>query len=142
MKRLLMALVVLTGLIGAGGAVWAQDLNKGMEAYKSGDYVTALKEWRPLADQGNAAAQYNLAFIYNYGNSDAGVTQDDAEAVKWFRKAAEQGNAGAQYSLGVYYLQGKGVVSRSWWKFAGGALRAGDCWPCQAARSRVAGWIG
>ena len=34
------------------------------------------------------------------------------------------------------------VVSRSWWKFAGGALRAGDCWPCQAARSRVAGWIG
>jgi len=37
---------------------------------------------------------------------------------------------------------GISVVSRSWWKFAGGALRAGDCWPCQAARSRVAGWIG
>ena len=70
-----------------GWCGWAQDLNKGMEAYKSGDYVTALKEWRPLADQGNAAAQYNLAFIYNYGNSDGGGTQDDAEAVKWFRKS-------------------------------------------------------
>ena len=110
MKRLLMALVVLTGLIGAGGAVWAQDLNKGMEAYKSGDYVTALKEWRPLADQGNAAAQYNLAFIYNYGNSDAGVTQDDAEAVKWFRKAAEQGHALAQHNLGYKYRKGEGVT--------------------------------
>ena len=34
------------------------------------------------------------------------------------------------------------VVSRSWWKFSGVDLRADDCWPFQAARSSVAGWIG
>ncbi len=56
MKRILTALVLLTGLFGAGGAVWAGDIDKGMKAYRSGDYATALKEWRPLAEQGNADA--------------------------------------------------------------------------------------
>ncbi len=107
MKRLLMALVVLTGLIGAGGAVWAQDLNKGMEAYKSGDYVTALKEWRPLADQGNADAQRSLGYLYYFGE---GVTKDYAEALKWYRKAAEQGDTRAQFGLGFLYYYGKGVT--------------------------------
>ena len=37
MKRLLIALVVLTGLIGAGGAVWAQDLNKGLSPHFPGE---------------------------------------------------------------------------------------------------------
>ena len=87
MKRLLTTLVVLTGLFGSGGAVWAQDLNKGLKAAQSGDFATALKEWKPLAEQGDAVAQYNLGLMYKNG---WGVTQDYAEAVKWYRKAAEQ----------------------------------------------------
>ena len=38
----------------------AQDFEKGLAAVKRGDYATALSEWRPLAEQGNADAQYNL----------------------------------------------------------------------------------
>ena len=77
-----------------------------MAAYESKDYATALKLWRPLAEQGDAQAQYNLGIMYDNGQ---GVPQDDAEAVKWYRKAAEQGIAKAQYNLGVMYANGRGV---------------------------------
>ncbi len=59
--------------------VWAADLQAGAEAYDRGDYATALKEWRPLAEQGHAKAQYNLGVMYDDGE---GVAQDYAEAVK------------------------------------------------------------
>ncbi len=60
MKRLLKTLVILTGILGLAGAVWAQDFNKGLKAYQSGDFATALKGWRLLAEQGRARAQYKL----------------------------------------------------------------------------------
>jgi hypothetical protein len=96
MKRLLTTLVILTGLIGSGGTVWAQDLNKGLKAAQSGDFATALKEWKPLAEQGLALAQFNLGWMYDDGK---GVTQDYAESAKWFRKGAEQGDAKSQRKL-------------------------------------------
>ena len=86
--------------------VSAQDWNKGVDAYQAGDYATALQEWRPLADQGDADAQYFLGVMYEKGN---GVPQNYAEAVKWFRLAADQGDADAQYNLGVMYEKGYGV---------------------------------
>ncbi len=89
----------LTAPAGAG-------LDEGVAAYQRGDYATALREWRPLAEQGNAAAQYNLGVMYNKGQ---GVPQDYGEAMKWYRKAAEQGIADAQHSLGVMYAKGRGV---------------------------------
>ena len=107
MKRLLTTLVILTGLLGSAGAVWAQDFNKGLKAAQSGDFATALKEWKPLAEQGNAVAQYNLGVMYRNGE---GVTQDYAEAVKWLRKAAEQGDEEAQNNLGWMYEKGNGVL--------------------------------
>ena len=51
-----------------------------------------LKEWKPLADQGHAYAQYNLGWMYANGE---GVPEDDAEAVRWLRLAADQGLAEA-----------------------------------------------
>ena len=107
MKRLLTTLVILTGLLGSGGAVWAQDFNKGLKAAQSGDFATALKEWKPLAEQGDADAQFNLGLMYGNG---WGVPQDYAEALKWYRKAAEQGDAKAQSNLGLRYAKGKGVT--------------------------------
>ena len=80
--------------------------NAGVDAYKRGDYATAVREWRPLAEQGNANAQTNLGFMYKEGR---GVPQDYAKAVKWYRKAAEQGHATAQYNLGFMYGKGQGV---------------------------------
>ena len=105
--------------------VAAQDFDAGLEAYKRGDYAAALREWRPLAEQGHAQAQFNLGYIYDLG---LGVAQDYAEAAKWFRKAAgqgvpldyaealklfrkaaDQGNAVAQVNLGGLYFGGLGV---------------------------------
>ena len=69
------------------------DLEAGQEAAKRGDYATALKEFRALAEQGHAGAQTNLGIMYYDG---LGVTQDYIEAERWYRLAAEQGDAGAQ----------------------------------------------
>lgn len=65
---------------------------KGQSAYQKGDYVTALEEWKPLAEQGDAAAQFYLGVMYYYGR---GVPQNYNEAVKWYTKAAEQGETPA-----------------------------------------------
>ncbi len=76
------------------------------KAKLAGLALTALREWRPLAEQGNANAQFFLGVMYDKGR---GVTQDYAKAVKWFRKAAEQGHARAQALLGIAYDMGQGV---------------------------------
>ena len=75
---------------------WAGDFDKGMEAINNGDYATALQEWTPLADQGDAVAQYNLGQMYRMGH---GVPQDYKTAVKQYTLAAGQGYAEAQYNL-------------------------------------------
>ena len=63
-------------------------------------------EWRRLAEQGDAEAQFKLGNRYVEGR---GVPQDFAEAAKWYRMAAEQGHATAQNNLGVMYANGEGV---------------------------------
>lgn len=85
--------------------VWA-DFQAGMEANNRGEYATALREWRPLAEQGDALAQYNLGVLYRKGR---GVPQDDVQARQWYAKAAAQGQAKAQYNLGTLYFNGEGV---------------------------------
>ena len=70
------------------------------------DYVQAVSWYRLAADQGNAAGQRNLGFLYEQGQ---GVPQDYVQAVAWYRKAADQGDAYAQENLGFMYGTGKGV---------------------------------
>ena len=82
------------------------DFEKGVEAHKKGDYETALREWRPLAEQGHAWAQYGLGLMYRKGE---GVPQDYIEALKWLRLSAEQGEASGQDGLGLMYSRGYGV---------------------------------
>jgi TPR repeat protein len=84
----------------------AGTVDDAVAAYNRGDYADAMRLIRPLAEQGDAKAQYNLGLMYDIGK---GVPQDDAEAVKWYSKAAEQGNAWAQDNLGVMYAKGNGV---------------------------------
>ncbi len=43
------------------------DLKAGLDAYKRGDYATALREFRPLAEQGDARTQHNLGQMYMDG---------------------------------------------------------------------------
>jgi len=115
------ALLGLTlALLLGNGVVVAADFDKGLEAVKSGDYETALREWTPLAEQGDARAEHNLGVIYYFGQ---GVVQNDKTAVKWWTKAAEQGNADSQYNLGAMYSRGTGVPENdkkavSWYNLA------------------------
>ena len=91
--------------LGLTAPAWA-GFDEGMAAYDRGDYATALREWYPLAEQGDAEAQFNLGLMYRKG---LGVPRHYAEAMKWYRKAAEQGDAQAQYNLGFMYDIGLGV---------------------------------
>ncbi len=102
MRRVTLVAVFLLAL---AAPAWA-DFQAAWEAYERGDYATALREWRPLAEQGDATAQFNVGLMYVDG---LGVPKDYAEAVRWLRKAAEQGDTDAQNYLGVMYDYGPGV---------------------------------
>ena len=80
--------------------------DKGADAYKRGDYATALAVFRPLAENGDTKAQSILGLMYSYGE---GVPVDYREAARWYRRAAEQNSSVAQYNLGMLYAEGKGV---------------------------------
>lgn len=80
--------------------------DSGLAAYKKGDYQTAIKELKPLAERGDSQAQLKLGLIYHAGN---GVKQDYTMACSWYLKAAEQGHVLAQSILGMMYSHGKGV---------------------------------
>ena len=80
-------------------------LTEGVEAYELGDYATSTKEQRPLADQGNADAQFFMGLMYN---SSHGVAPDHGRAVEWWGHAAAQGHVRAEYSLGHMYQEDNG----------------------------------
>jgi len=81
-------------------------LGGGYQSYLKGDYKAAYDEWLPLAELGDAEAQYNLGVMYDQG---ASVDQDLGKAASWYRKAAEQGFTDAQTNLGMMYYRGEGV---------------------------------
>ena len=84
----------------------AQDYDIGYEAYLNGDYAAALREWQPLADQGDAKAQRGLGQMYLEGK---GVPQDETEASNLFLNAAERGHVESQLLMGAMYALGQGV---------------------------------
>jgi TPR repeat protein len=79
----------------------AADLASGKRAYQEKDYATAFKELMPLAEKGDADAEFILAKMYWKGE---GVLKDPGQAMKWFKASAVQGNADAQFFLGSIYL--------------------------------------
>jgi len=79
---------------------------RGLAAYSNKDYETALREWRPLAEEGLPVAQNNLGQMYANGQ---GVPKDDNEAAKWTRMAAEKGDTEARYNLGIMLTKGEGL---------------------------------
>ena len=100
MKRLILVLVLLWP------ASLLADFQAGFDAYGRGDYATAYWEWLPLAEQGDAKAQFNIGALYDFG---WGVPKDDAVAAQWYRLAAAQGDVEAQFNLALMYQYGEGV---------------------------------
>lgn len=92
--------VALLAVALAGPA--AADVKAGVDAWAQGDYDRALREWRPLADAGDADAQFNLGQAYKLGR---GVPADIAAALEYYRKAAEQGHERAQDNYGLLLFQ-------------------------------------
>jgi uncharacterized protein len=91
LKHVLAAILLMLSL---AAPVAAGPLEDGYTAYTRGDFATAMRLMRPLADQGHVTAQtvVGLMYYFNYGG-------DYVSAYMWFRLAAAQGNAFAEMFL-------------------------------------------
>jgi TPR repeat protein len=111
--------------VGLAGTVAAGPYEDGAAAARRGDYDTAMRLFRPLADQGDTSAQTYLAHLFWVV-----IPPDYAAAASWYRKAAEHGNAFAQERLGFQYANGLGVTqdhaaAASWYRKAADQGHAG-----------------
>ena len=95
--------LVAAGLmICAAGSVSAQSVKSGIDAWQRSDYSGAVAIWRPLAEKGDADAEFNLGQAYRLGR---GVPTNLAMAKAWFERAASQGHVDAQTTLGLLLFQ-------------------------------------
>ncbi|MDQ4420818.1 SPOR domain-containing protein [Sphingobium sp. DEHP117] len=93
----------LAGIALLAAAPSAQaDTKAGVDAWAQGDYARAMKVWLPLAEAGDADAQFNLGQAYKMGR---GVPQDPNTALEWYRKAAAQGHSQAEDAYGLLLYQ-------------------------------------
>ncbi|QDQ28542.1 sel1 repeat family protein [Chitinimonas arctica] len=83
----------------------ASDLDGAFAAYGKGDHPRALREYRALAERGNALAQFNYAMMLKRG--EAG--EDDVDWLPWLEKAAAGKVMNAAYALGLAYEHGEGT---------------------------------
>ncbi|HEX8238931.1 MAG TPA: SPOR domain-containing protein [Allosphingosinicella sp.] len=92
-------------LIGANAVAGAApaDVKAGYDRWMRGDYDGAVATWRPLAEAGNADAQFNLGQAYKLGR---GVPVNAATAQSWYQKAARQGHEQAQVNVGLLLYNG------------------------------------
>lgn len=126
MKKIIFALLLANTLL------LANNFNLGVDAYKAGEYATALKLWEPYAKDGNLKAQYSVATIYYEGK---GVTQNYKKAMYWYKQASHQEYAKAYAQIGLMYCKGEGVL-KSYKKavpyiqqaFDNGCKHAPDIW--------------
>ena len=102
------ACLMATLMIGDARAGADDDaFRQGLSAFNTGDYASALKVWRPLAERGEPRSEAGIGFMYHRG---LGVGLDDREAAVWLGRAAEQGQAEGQLMLGMLFYYGRGVA--------------------------------
>ncbi len=108
-RTLKISLLFIASLISSVGAV-ANDLDDAVEAMRTGDFAVAYCIMRPLAEAGDADAQYNIGWMYLNGY---GLRVNDSLALDWWEKASAQGNADASFSIGMLYSLGEGAVPKN-----------------------------
>jgi cell division septation protein DedD len=108
-RRVRLAAATLSILLASPAAA---DIKAGVDAWNAGDYKKALDEWRPLANRGNANAQYNMGQAYKLGR---GVPADPTIARSWFEKAAQQGHDRAQSNLGLLLFEAGDRKTAMYW---------------------------
>ena len=91
-RRRLSGVVALaaTVLLAAAAPTATAGLQEGLDALRRQDYAAAAKELRPLAERGDAEAQYRTGLMFEHG---AGYPKDQKQAVAWLTRAATQGHA-------------------------------------------------
>jgi TPR repeat protein len=94
-RTIVIGAVVAAQLLGAPAA-FAGPWEDGMAAYNRGDYLPAVRLFRPLAEQGNAKAQKVLGVMFRKGE---GVPKSAVRARMWFGLAAKRGDMGAKAGL-------------------------------------------
>lgn len=97
------SMILLLNLTVSGRAA---QLDDAVAAAHRGEYAVALQLTSPLAEKGDARAQFNIGYMHANG---WGVQRNLASAVDWYRKAAEQGLEIAQHYLGIAYINGDGI---------------------------------
>ena len=111
------SLIVLGSNASAGPK---EQFEEAVRVHKAGDYDAALRLWSRIAEQGDAAAQYNVGVIYYNG---LGVDRNFVEALRWYRMSGEQQYSLSEFRLGDMYFWGQGmtrdaVSARRWYRRA------------------------
>lgn len=96
---------LILGLLVALAPAARGEVDEAWQAYRAGAYERALRMLRPLAEAGDAEAQYDLGTLYCDGLA---VKRNYRQAAEWFSRAAEQGHLGAQFTLGFLAYHGAG----------------------------------
>ena len=99
MRTLMILMLLLCGTSQAA----LDPLHEAQWAQEAGDYAKAATLYLPLAQDGNAIAQFNLGVLYTQGQI---IQKDYRIAVQWYLAAAEQGHAQAQANVGLLYADG------------------------------------
>lgn len=133
-------LLVMVLVVDSAIAVAGLSSDEPYEALQRGDFRLAAGLFYPLAEKGDARAQYNLGLLYASG---LGVAHDYQAALKWHRLAAKQGHAGAQNELAQMYTKGQGVTqdyvrAYMWYSIAAESLSGGSKQELMKDREKVA----
>lgn len=128
MKRILIATIAALLLMWLTVRFFSEDVAKEEKAAREIDFTARFAALKPLAEKGEADAQFAVARLYHDGK---GVEQNLKESARWYARAAEKGHDGAQYYLGVMYEKGEGVPqdvfkAADWYKAAAGFRRNVD----------------
>ena len=106
------AVILATSLAPAAAA---GPFENGLGYYQMGDYASALRIWRAMANEGYAPAENNLGMMYALGQD---LPLDLAMARMWYSRAADQGYAVAQFNLAETYAAFQGGAPRDYAKAA------------------------
>lgn len=105
-RSLAFGLIILLFSLSSAVSGFGDQFGDAVTAYERGEYTTAYRLMKPLAEKGDAKAQHNLGLMYDYGR---GIPQDYTKALTWYRRAAGQGMPESQHNLGLMYERGQGV---------------------------------
>jgi TPR repeat protein len=101
--------LLIAGLLFLSIDACAKELDDAVDAMRAGDFAEAYCIMRPLAEAGDADAQYNIGWMYLNGY---GLRTNDILALQWWEKASAQGNSDASLSIGMLYSLGEGDVAK------------------------------